>query len=73
MDYWQLPYDVTYMWNLKYGTNELICKTGTNSQTQKINLWSPKGKEGGGGIDEEFGISRYKLLYIKEINNKVLL
>ena len=23
----QIPYDVTYMWNLNYGTNELIYKT----------------------------------------------
>ena len=22
----QLPYDITYMWNLKYATNELITK-----------------------------------------------
>ena len=29
----QIPYDVTYMWNLKYGTNELIYKTETDSQT----------------------------------------
>ena len=28
---------------------------------------------GGGGKDWEFGISRYKLIYIKWINNKVLL
>ena len=21
------PYDITYMWNIKYGTNELIYKT----------------------------------------------
>ena len=26
-----IPYDVTYMWNLKYGTNELIYKTETDS------------------------------------------
>lgn len=26
-------HDVTYMWNLKYGTNELICETETDSQT----------------------------------------
>ena len=39
---------------------------------QKTNLWLPKGK-GGGGISWEFGISRYKLLYIKYIINKVLL
>ena len=30
-------------------------------------------KGGGGGIDWEFGVSRYKLLYIEWINNKVLL
>ena len=25
----QIPYDVAYMWNLKYDTNELIYKTET--------------------------------------------
>ena len=29
----QIPYDITYMWNLKYDTNELIYKTETDSQT----------------------------------------
>ena len=37
----QIPYDITYMWDLKKkwylkkksGTNELICKTDTDSQT----------------------------------------
>ena len=28
----QTPYDVTYMWNLKYDTNELIYVTETDSQ-----------------------------------------
>ena len=28
----QIPYDTTYMWNLKYGTNEPIYKTETDSQ-----------------------------------------
>ena len=30
-------YGTTYMWNLKYGTNELIHKTETSSQIQKTN------------------------------------
>ena len=30
-------------------------------------------REGGEGINSEFGISRYELLYVKQINNKVLL
>ena len=34
----QVPYDVTYMWNLKYDTSELIYKTETDSQIQKTNL-----------------------------------
>ena len=29
----QTPYDVTYMWNLKYDTNKHIYKTETDSQT----------------------------------------
>ena len=29
----EMPYDITYMWNLKYGTNEPICKTKTDLQT----------------------------------------
>ena len=28
----QIPYDITYMWNLKYGTNELIYETETDSR-----------------------------------------
>ena len=40
-------YDITYMWNLKNNTNESIYKTKTDSQTEKIYLWLPKGKVGG--------------------------
>ena len=28
----QMSYDITYRWNLKYDTNELIYKTEINSQ-----------------------------------------
>ena len=37
----QIPYDITYMWDLKNNTNELIYKTEINLQTEKTNLWSP--------------------------------
>ena len=30
---YKIPYYSTYMWNLKYGTNESICRTETDSQT----------------------------------------
>ena len=37
------------MWNLKkYDTNELSDKTEIDSQTEKSNLWLPKGKGGEG-------------------------
>ena len=29
----QIPYDITYMWNIKYDTNELISETETDSET----------------------------------------
>ena len=29
----QTPYDITYMWNLKYDTKELIYERETDSQT----------------------------------------
>ena len=29
----QIPYDITYMWNLKYDTNEPIYETETESWT----------------------------------------
>ena len=38
-------YDITYLWNLKNDTNELICKTEIDSQNRTS--WLPKGKEGG--------------------------
>ena len=28
----QIPYDITYMWNLKYDTNEHIYETKADSQ-----------------------------------------
>ena len=42
----QIPYVITYMWNLKYDTNELIYKTETGSQRR--DLWF-QGWVGGGG------------------------
>ena len=34
----QTPYDIAYLWNLKYDTNEFIYKTEIDSQIQKTNL-----------------------------------
>ena len=48
----QIPYDITYKWNLKNDINEPIYKTETDSQMERTNLRLPKGK-GGGGLSEE--------------------
>ena len=34
----QIPYDIIYMWNLKYDTNERINETETESQRD---VWLP--------------------------------
>jgi len=46
----QILYDITYMWNLKYATNELIYETETDTENK---LMVAKGKgvgEGGLGF-----------------------
>ena len=40
----QVSYDITYMWTLNYGTNELISKTETDSQTERADMWFPRGR-----------------------------
>ena len=42
-----MPYDITYIWNPKYGTNELIYITETELQMQKTYLWLPSEREKG--------------------------
>ena len=59
------------MWNLKYDTDQRISETKTGSQVQRTDLWLPR--EGRGGADWEFGISRGNPLYTGWINHKVLL
>ena len=48
----QIPYDITYMCNLKYGTNEPIYETETDSQTWRTDLWLPRrgGERDGVGV-----------------------
>ena len=41
----QIPYDITYMWNLKYDTNELTYKKETDSESQRTD-WLPRGRGG---------------------------
>ena len=60
-----ISYDITYVQNLKYDTNELIYKTETDSQIQKTNLWLPKGEGEGrdklGVWDQQIQTTIYKI------------
>ena len=44
-----MSYAITYMWNLKKGYKEFLCRTDTDSQTLK-NLWLPKETGWGVGV-----------------------
>jgi len=67
----QIPYDITYMWNLKGDRNEPIYET--DSQTQRTGLW-PKGRRLGNGWNGKSGLADVNFYIQKrQINNKVLL
>ena len=53
----------TYTWNLKYGTNDPIYKTETDSWTWRIDLWLPKGKRGGSGMDGSLGLQMQTITF----------
>ena len=58
----QISYDITYTWNLKYDTKGLIYK---QKQTHRFRKQTKdyQRRKGRGGMNQEFEISRYKLLY----------
>ena len=66
---------ITYMWNLKYDTNDLTHKTGTDTEDRPVVAnssgqgWCGRGMDW--SLDSECGISRGKLFYMEWIN-KVL-
>ena len=51
----QISYDITYMWNLKYGTGEPIQRVKTDSQTQRTDQWFAKGEGKGMEWTGSFG------------------
>ena len=57
------------MWNLNSDTNEPTYETERFTDVEN-RLEIAKGKGGGGGIEQQFGISRYKLLYRQWINTQ---
>ena len=56
----QIPYDITYMWSLKYGTDDPINKIETD-QGYGEQTCGCQGEAGGSGMDREFGVGGCKL------------
>ena len=85
----QTPYDITYMWNLRYDTGVpvvaqwkwTIYKYGANEPTHRTEKTHGRreqtcGCHGGWGrseMDREFGVGRCKLLHLEGMSNEVLL
>ena len=44
----QIQYDITYIWNLKYDTNQHICETKQTHSYREQTC----GCQGGGGVEE---------------------
>ena len=61
----------------KNGTEEPFCRTEIESQMQRTNVLTPRGKAagggGGGGMNWEIGIAMYTLMCIKWMTNKNLM
>ena len=65
----QIPYDVSYIWTLIYGTNEPFHRKENPGHGKKTSGC----QAGGSGMDWEFGVNRYKLLPLERISNEILL
>ena len=49
------PYDITYMWKLKHGTNKLIYKI--DSQAKRTDFWLPRRRRMGEGSIRSLGFT----------------
>ena len=55
----QIAYDITYIWNLIYGTNEPFHRKENHGHGEQT--CGCPGRRGGSRMDWEFGVSRCKL------------
>ena len=63
----QIPYDITYIWNLIYGTNEPFHRKETHGLGEQTCVC----QGGGNGMDWEFGVSKCKLVHLEWIRNDI--
>ena len=65
------PYDITYIWNLKYGTNEPFHRKENHGLGEET--CGCQGAGGESGMDWELGVNRCRLLPLEWISNEILL
>jgi len=65
----QIPYDITYILNLIYGTSEPFHRKENHGHGEE----SCGCQGGGSGMDWESAASRFKLLHLGWISNEILL
>ena len=67
----QIPHDITYIWNLIYGTSKPFHRKETHGLGEET--CGCQGGEGRNGVDWESGVKRCKLLPLEWISNEILL
>ena len=63
----QTLFDATYIWNLKYDTDEPIYETETESGTYKTDMWFPRGKELEDGWTGSLGLANANYYIVWEL------
>ena len=69
----QIPYDITYIWNLIYCTNEPFQRKENHGLGEQTCGCQGGGGGRGNGMDWESGVNRCKLLPLEWISNEILL
>ena len=65
----QIPYDITYIWNLIYGTNEPFHR----KENHGLGELTCGCQAGGRRMDWELGVNRCRLFPLEWISNEILL
>ena len=64
-----IPYDITYIWNLIYGTNGPFQR----KENHEEQACCCQGGGGGNGMDQELAVNRCKLLHLERISNEIVI
>ena len=65
----QIPYDIAYIWNLIYSTNEPFHRKVTHGHGEQTCACQGGGKRS--EMDWKFGVNRCKLLTLECISNEI--